>query len=106
MATVDIRVGQVYEDCSLHPVFCTESDGDDLAGVSLYDGSGPRSCSIRHCAPRALSVEEVIALVSRRKDFLQLEAEWQTAFQSGNAADYDYYGNVNRLREELGLPHV
>jgi hypothetical protein len=37
-----IRVGDVYEDCSFHPVLCTEIDDDGgvvLSGISLIDGS-------------------------------------------------------------------
>ncbi|MFF0066772.1 hypothetical protein ACFYRC_35720 [Streptomyces sp. NPDC005279] len=35
-----IRVGDVYEDCSFHPVLCTEIDDDGgvvLSGISLID---------------------------------------------------------------------
>ena len=42
-------VGLVYEDCFFHPVLCTylDVDGDEMAGISLIDGSGPRGCSLR-----------------------------------------------------------
>lgn len=67
-----ISVGDIYLDCGNHPVVCTESvlvspSGStlgpwdyDLAGVSLLDGSFPRSCSVRHCAPRKVSYDMAI----------------------------------------------
>lgn len=54
-----IRVGDVYLDCDNHPVYCTESDGYDVAGKSLIDGSSPRSCSIKDCAVIRLSPRKV-----------------------------------------------
>ncbi|MEW2087627.1 hypothetical protein [Streptomyces sp. NPDC005283] len=39
-----IRVGDIYEDCSFHPVLRTEIDDDGgvvLSGISLIDGSFP-----------------------------------------------------------------
>lgn len=110
MNQIDIQVGQVYEDCSLHPVFCTESDGVEVAGISLFDGTAPRSCSLDHCGVRLLSLEETLALVSRRLDFLQAEQQWkenwrlETASSKGDATQV-YYANLNQIRNELGLPH-
>lgn len=51
MTETDIAVGDIYEDCALHPVLCTqvgmERVGDpELTGISLIDGSYPRSCSL------------------------------------------------------------
>jgi hypothetical protein len=72
-----IRVGDVYEDCSYHPVLCTESDGDDVAGISLLDFSEPRSCSIEHCGVRVLSTDEVVFKLRRRDDWLAAEQAWR-----------------------------
>ncbi|WP_406303897.1 hypothetical protein OHA61_18105 [Streptomyces sp. NBC_00885] len=79
-----IRVGDVYEDCSYHPVLCTEIDDDGgvvLSGISLIDGSFPRSCDGRHCAPIRIPVEDVMAIkrdlqcyVRRRKAELSASA--------------------------------
>ena len=55
-------VGKFYEDCAYHPVLCTEISEDDLSGISLIDGSSPRSCSLKHCAPRPLTFEEAIEI--------------------------------------------
>ncbi|NEA54282.1 hypothetical protein G3I60_08990 [Streptomyces sp. SID13666] len=72
-----IRVGDIYEDCSFHPVLCTEIDDDGavvLSGISLIDGSFPRSCDGQYCAPIRIRVEEVMVIkrdlasyVSRRQ---------------------------------------
>ncbi|MFI1400377.1 hypothetical protein [Streptomyces sp. NPDC020681] len=79
-----IRVGDVYEDCSFHPVLCTEIDDDGgvvLSGISLIDGSFPRSCDGQHCAPIRIPVEGVMAIkrdwegyVRRRKAELSAAA--------------------------------
>jgi hypothetical protein len=61
---VVIKVGDIYEDCAYHPVKCTVSDGDDLEGVSMVDGSSPRCCSITHCGVIKLSEQEANDLVS------------------------------------------
>ncbi|MFE5537274.1 hypothetical protein [Streptomyces sp. NPDC056492] len=60
-----IRVGDIYEDCSFHPVLCTEIDDDGwvvLSGVSLIDGTYPRSCDAQYCGPIRIPVEEVMAI--------------------------------------------
>jgi hypothetical protein len=59
----EIRPGDIYEDCACHPVLCTHvSDVDDeICGISLVDGSAPRSCSLRHCGVRRLSLGEAVA---------------------------------------------
>lgn len=55
-----IEVGDIYEDCAWHPVLCVaiDYDKDDIKGISLIDGTYPRSCSLRHCGVRKLAVEE------------------------------------------------
>ncbi|WEH16924.1 hypothetical protein [Streptomyces sp. VNUA24] len=58
-----IRVGDIYEDCSFHPVLCTEVDDDGwvvLNGISLIDGTFPRSCDAQHCAPVRIPLEPSI----------------------------------------------
>jgi hypothetical protein len=59
-----IRVGDVCEDCSFHPVLCTDIDDDGwvvLSGISLIDGTPPRSCDAQHCAQIRIPVDEVMA---------------------------------------------
>lgn len=57
-----IRVGDIYEDCDYHPVLCTESSRWDVAGISLIDGTTPRSCSVEDCAIRKLSLSSAVEL--------------------------------------------
>lgn len=55
-----IAIGDIYEDCAYHPTLCVSVDyaQDDISGISLIDGSYPRSCSLRHCGVRKLTVDE------------------------------------------------
>jgi len=57
---LDVAVGDIFEDSACHPVLCTSVDyeNDDISGISLIDGSYPRSCSLRHSGVRKLTVEE------------------------------------------------
>ncbi|GAA2213056.1 hypothetical protein GCM10009850_085180 [Nonomuraea monospora] len=72
-----ISPGEIYEDCSFHPVLCTSNDGDEIQGISLIDASMPRACSIGFCAVVKLSIDDVIAartdwpayLVRRKAEF-------------------------------------
>lgn len=57
-----LKVGGFYEDCGYHPCLCTAIEGDEITGISLVDGSIPRSCSIARCAPRPITAKEAIAL--------------------------------------------
>ena len=35
--------GDIYEDSAFHPCLCIEANKDDIWGISLIDGSYPRS---------------------------------------------------------------
>ena len=59
-AAGELGVGRIYEDCAFHAVLCTAFDGDDLVGISLIDGSYPRSCSVAHCGPVPLTLEQAV----------------------------------------------
>ncbi|MGP3964837.1 hypothetical protein ACTWPT_53680, partial [Nonomuraea sp. 3N208] len=62
-----IQLGMIYEDCAFHPVLCLEVDEDrSVAGISLIDGSYPRSCSLDHCGVVVLDLADVMAI---RSDF-------------------------------------
>src|SRR5258705_8775655 len=54
----DISPGEIYEDCAFHPCLCLHVSGDEISGVSLVDGSCPRSCDIGACGVRKLTLEE------------------------------------------------
>ncbi|MCP2363350.1 hypothetical protein HD597_010370 [Nonomuraea thailandensis] len=56
-----ISPGDLYEDCSFHPVLCTFNDGDRIEGISLIDASMPRACSVGFCGVIKLSIDDVIA---------------------------------------------
>lgn len=70
------KVGDIYWDCAYHAVLCTELDEDDVAGVSLFDGSEPRSCSIYHCGVTWLNEEQVNWLLDHKLEFLGAETTW------------------------------
>lgn len=57
-----IKVGEIYTDVFDHPVLCLEVTIEEndvcLEGVSLYDGTYPRGCSVMHSAPDKLTFEE------------------------------------------------
>lgn len=58
----DLSPGDYYEDCAFHPCVCmrVDSEDDEIQGISLVDGSFPRSCSGRHCGVRKLSFAEAL----------------------------------------------
>ena len=53
-----IQHGQLYEDCEYHPCLCVVTGQGEVWGISLIDGTQPRSCDLRMCGVRILSVEE------------------------------------------------
>lgn len=59
-----LAVGNIYEDSACHPVLCTSVDyeNDEISGISLIDGSYPRSCSLRHSGVRKLTIEEALEI--------------------------------------------
>lgn len=65
LATEEIGPGDIYEDCSYHPVLCVSRDGDELQGISLIDGSRPRACSLSHCGVVKLDIAKVLRAVAQ-----------------------------------------
>ncbi|MDX1535277.1 MAG: hypothetical protein R3346_00745 [Candidatus Spechtbacterales bacterium] len=68
------KPGDIYLDCSYHPVFCTKATDDglggfDLSGISLLDGSAPRFCPTRRCGAPKITAEEAELI----HDFVTLE---------------------------------
>ncbi len=57
-----IKPGSFYEDCGFHPCVCTRvnPEDDEIQGISLVDGSYPRSCSVKHCGVQLLSFDEAV----------------------------------------------
>ena len=80
-----IEPGDIYEDCAFHPVWCTWVDysEDEIRGISLLDGTGPRSCSPAHCGPIKLTAREALEI---RRDHaayvIRRTAELEAATQS------------------------
>ena len=80
----DLSAGEIYEDCSYHPCLCVSVDTDEIQGISLVDGSFPRSCSIEHCEPRKLTIEEAWRWKMSGPEDIQLEPQsrWWDAVKS------------------------
>ncbi len=73
-----ITVGGIYEDCSFHPCLCTLIEGDDIEGISLLDGTAPRSCSQAHCGPTALTVSEAVSIKGKFQQYRDLRSTLDT----------------------------
>ena len=60
LVKLELSIGDIYEDCDYHPCLCVsiDTDLDEISGISLIDGTFPRSCSLVHCGVRKLSVAE------------------------------------------------
>jgi hypothetical protein len=56
--TTEFKPGDIYEDCACHPCLCVEATEYEVSGISLIDGSQPRSCDIGPCGVRHLTVAE------------------------------------------------
>lgn len=50
--------GDIYEDSAFHPCLCIEANKEDIWGISLIDGSYPRSEVPLISGVRKLTVEE------------------------------------------------
>lgn len=59
---MQLKPGDFYQDCAYHPVLCTKVSGDAIEGISLIDGSAPRSCSIINCGIRQISLRTALRL--------------------------------------------
>jgi hypothetical protein len=94
----EINVGDVYWDCSYHPVYCTELEEDDdgVCGISLFDASTPRSCSIRHCGIRKLNIEQILWLIEHKDEILNAE---KIFIESKNFDKTGYQGVLEKIKE-------
>ena len=79
-----LKPGDFYEDCAYHPCLCisTDREEDNISGISLIDGSFPRSCSFVHCGVRKLSREEAMhwKFFGPLDHTLAKDADWTYAF--------------------------
>ena len=77
--TSDIKIspGQVYEDCAYHPVLCLGVDEGFVWGISLIDGSQPRSCDLRMCGIRLLSLAEAWEIKQHGPSDIEVRANFR-----------------------------
>jgi hypothetical protein len=68
------RIGDIYWDCSYHPVLCTSANYWDLEGISLIDGTYPRCCSIRQCGITKINLKQALFIKSKWSE-LQKETD-------------------------------
>lgn len=79
-----LKVGDIYESCSYHPVLCLGVDykQDTIWGISLIDGTYPRSCSLVHCGVRKLSPKQAWEIkmrgpeVAEDRERISTERRW------------------------------
>jgi hypothetical protein len=57
-SAADIRPGEIYEDTFYHPCLCVKADETRVMGISLVDGSFPRTTDFRVTEVRKLTAEE------------------------------------------------
>jgi hypothetical protein len=80
VSATEFHPGDIYEDCSFHPVLCTYiDDGDEIGGISLIDASAPRACSLSGCAVVKLTITDVL---EARADWPAYRARRQAEFPS------------------------
>jgi hypothetical protein len=60
MSTESINPGDYYEDVFFHPCLCTSADGESVSGISLIDGSTPRTCDLKLSGVRRLTLDQVV----------------------------------------------
>ena len=65
MTTEDIAPGKIYEDVFYHPCLCVGIESGMAWGISLIDGSYPRSCDLQVSGIRELSVVEAWEIKTR-----------------------------------------
>ena len=53
-----ISPGEIYEDSAYHPCLCLGVEDGQVWGISLIDGSQPRSCDLRMSGVRLLTLQE------------------------------------------------
>jgi hypothetical protein len=110
------KPGDLYQDMSLHPCLCIGAsvDGRDVWGVSLVDGSYPRSCDPEFQSISKLSLEQ--AWVWRTKGpqglaqdvrILPDEQWWwpkpQEGINPGHVAEHLFASSLLFLRNERSV---
>lgn len=101
---VDIRLGDIYEDCNFDAVVCIRIDRarDELCGVSLtLRDNSFTYCSPTHCGVRRLDADQAAILCDHQDD---IRRYWDdpNAQVSPEAKRYlnEYYDHCQGLDEE------
>lgn len=71
-----ISPGEIYEDCAFHPCLCVGTSDGEVWGISLIDGSQPRSCDLRMCGVRILTPEEAWDIKCHGPSDVDVRAEY------------------------------
>ncbi len=74
----EISPGDIYEDSAYHPCLCVGIEGNEIWGISLIDGSYPRSDEVGLSGVRKLTVGEAWdwKLYGPKDETIPPEARW------------------------------
>lgn len=108
------KPGDIYECCSFHPCLCLGVDNEErtIWGISLVDGSYPRSCDLDSCGVRKLSLEEAFSWKQNGPKelpegftFLPDRQWWSPrpleGFNPGSFVEHFFRSSLNFLRNYL-----
>ncbi len=73
----EIQPGDIYEDSAYHPCLCMGTEGHEIWGVSLIDGSYPRSEDIAFSGVRKLTPGEAWIWRTQGPPDVHLEDRYQ-----------------------------
>lgn len=102
MVNKRIRVGDMYMDCSYHPCIAAYASlkNDSFEGISIIDGSGPRSCSFRHCGITKITIEKAMFVrnnweefISPTKEFMVKNGWWNNHSLSCGTKNWNFIKN-------------
>jgi hypothetical protein len=79
-----ILAGEIYEDCLHHPMLCLEANPQLVTGISLFDGSGPKSCSTHRCRPRKMRPAEVAVRIQNRERWVKAQGPYSADLGQGD----------------------
>lgn len=77
--TLDIHIGDIYEDCSNHPLICVYVDYiyGHIEGKSLIDGK-VKGCSLMNCGPWKMTWRQAAVSIKRhKKEIYPFEKNWK-----------------------------
>jgi hypothetical protein len=74
----DVKPGEIYEDPFFHPCLCLGVNNGAVWGISLIDGSYPRTTDLGVSGVRKLSLQQ--AWENKLKGTERLAAEWDEMY--------------------------